>query len=169
MEMQTSIVVTATAYQMACHSLAQLSDYSAEEWEQLIEVASVDAVRKFTVAQITEHLEHFEKLVEDQAAEFAEVVSMSPRIDDLDKPDNWDELHEQFKAEQGNWIPIKLDPEFCLGLIGTLQLALRHPANNGPTSDLVRQFTHTLIGKLAARIPACREICMKGFDPRYDQ
>lgn len=168
-DIQGSIVVTGTAFALACHSLAQLSENTAEQWQELIEIAAIDAVRKFSPRQITAHLEDFEKQVNERDSDPIELIEADLPGSTLEKPDNWEEIKAQFEKERGTHLSAEIDLEFCLALIGHLQLALRHPANRGPTSELVRKFTHDLIEKLCAKIPACREVCMKGFDARYDQ
>ena len=61
-------------------------------------------------------------------------------------------------------------------VIGQLQLALRHPANTGPTADLARQVAQALIDEVERRaqweIPehaaALAELGRRGFDEAHD-
>jgi hypothetical protein len=59
----------------------------------------------------------------------------------------------------------------ALALVGQLQLALRHPANNGDTSILAEGFTRAMIDALAIGPDAAilRKGLEKGFDPDADQ
>ena len=45
-------------------------------------------------------------------------------------------------------ILIELDMKHTIGLVGQLQLAFRHPANNGPTRQMLEEFTRELIAQI---------------------
>jgi hypothetical protein len=56
----------------------------------------------------------------------------------------------------------------AMGLLGTLQLALRHPANRGATSTQMRLLAHTLEQWLSEFGPAIKELCQLGWNPEAD-
>ena len=66
-------------------------------------------------------------------------------------------------------IRIDFDVGSLIGLIGQLQLALRHPGNTGPTGNLTRGLVAKLIEHIRRKgFPRCAEIAELGNDPQYD-
>lgn len=65
-------------------------------------------------------------------------------------------------------IRLELDAGFAFMLIGTLQLALRHPKNTGITSETMREFKDDLIRKLANGNDDIETIIRCGDDPAFD-
>jgi len=66
-------------------------------------------------------------------------------------------------------IPVHLDIPSALSLIGNLQLALRHPANGGPSASIAREFIDGLLERMiAARLYRTAELARLGDDPAYD-
>ena len=73
--------------------------------------------------------------------------------------------------QRGNKIdfPVSLDFASALTLVSNLQLALRHPGNNGPSSQIAREFAEGLIGQMRrGGYVANAELAELGFDPAYD-
>jgi hypothetical protein len=65
---------------------------------------------------------------------------------------------------------VHLEFTAALALIGNLQLALRHPANTGPSSEVARTFIDGLIDRIRdAGFPANAEMLRLGDDPGYDE
>lgn len=52
-------------------------------------------------------------------------------------------------------------------LMAQLQLALRHPENDGPCADAARDFAVSL-QKAVAMTPTLRAVAERGWDPNYD-
>lgn len=56
----------------------------------------------------------------------------------------------------------------AISIIGNLQLALRHPANNGPSADIAKKFIERLreiISKDSAELDL---IIQAGYNPDFD-
>src|SRR4030067_2966617 len=65
-------------------------------------------------------------------------------------------------------ITLVLQRPFLLILISHLQLALRHPANNGCCSESVRQFIDAMTDEFFTWSPALLWLICRGDGPRYD-
>ena len=53
-------------------------------------------------------------------------------------------------------------------IMSHLQLALRHPENKGPTSQIARQVAERIIETLAPAGSALRTVADRGWDPHFD-
>ena len=53
-------------------------------------------------------------------------------------------------------------------MIAQLQLALRHPSNNGESADRVRSLVVDLQNQLQTRSPDLKPILDKGWHPEFD-
>lgn len=74
---------------------------------------------------------------------------------------------EQFaKAEP---ITLKLGADAGFFLLCQLQLALRHPANTGPTAQIIKNFALELQQRLVMQCPEAEEVIEKGWHPAFDQ
>lgn len=62
-------------------------------------------------------------------------------------------------------VQIEFDPGTLLGLIGTLQLALRHPAFKSRTATAMRDLVERLKGCFP---PEVRPLLDRGDDPAFD-
>ncbi len=66
--------------------------------------------------------------------------------------------------------PVYMDLVTCAAIVGHLQLALRHPGNRGPASEIARRMVSGIIERVAeAGFPANAEIMRRGSDPAHDQ
>ena len=83
-------------------------------------------------------------------------------------PDNGSELLKQFRQEfralQDDRQPVilELTKLHAWSPLSEIQLALRHPQNRGPTSDIVRKLAEALQAK-AATTPALAEVARRGW------
>ena len=82
-------------------------------------------------------------------------------------------LVRDVKAESkylGDWkIQFELDITSAMALVGNLQLALRHPLNDGPSSIVARQLIDDLRqGLLGRNLKAHAKMIELGDDPDYD-
>ncbi len=64
-------------------------------------------------------------------------------------------------------VGVQLAPAVAMALIGNLQLALRHPQNNGPAARLMRQFCGDLITELAGGDPTIELVLRSGEDRQF--
>lgn len=64
---------------------------------------------------------------------------------------------------------VKLSAKRSFGLLATLQLALRHPQNKGPTAEYIRDLAGVLEAWLGQFGPAVQQLIAMGWDARYDQ
>lgn len=66
-------------------------------------------------------------------------------------------------------VPIHLDITSLFVVIGTLQLAMRHPQfRRTPSARSVRQIIDQLISGIPENCPASRELARLGDKPEYD-
>lgn len=65
-------------------------------------------------------------------------------------------------------VKFELDMTLTVGLIGHLQLAFRHPQNNGPTRDALEKFVLELIEKIDPFKGDAYEFLMLGYNGKYD-
>ncbi len=66
-------------------------------------------------------------------------------------------------------VRLDLDELACLSLVGTLQLALRHPQfQTKPTGHFMRQLVTDLIGRIPPERPALRKLALMGFNQSFD-
>ena len=65
-------------------------------------------------------------------------------------------------------IHFELHPLMCI--VGALQLSLRHPANTGPSSRIVREVIDGIIGRLEdSGFEAIPEMMRSGDNPEFDE
>lgn len=55
-----------------------------------------------------------------------------------------------------------------LGLLGQLQLALRHPGNRGASSQHARKLAEAIETRIVEASPGLRDLCAAGWDERFD-
>ena len=76
---------------------------------------------------------------------------------------------EEARALPDFVLPVHFDLTAALAIIGNLQLALRHPANIGPSSQLLRRVIDGMIERIEkSGLPANAEIARLGDNPEYD-
>lgn len=84
------------------------------------------------------------------------------------------QLYEQFEGEfrvlceDKQPVILELTKLQAWSLLSQLQLALRHPENKGPTSDIAREIAGAIQEKIATS-PALAEVARRGWDKRYDE
>jgi hypothetical protein len=67
-------------------------------------------------------------------------------------------------------LPVHLDLHSLMCLVGALQLALRHPANTGPSSKVVRELIDAIIARVGNEgCVATAEMLRLGDHPEYDE
>lgn len=65
-------------------------------------------------------------------------------------------------------VVVELDRGTFVCLIGNLQLALRHPNNNGPSTYIVRRFIDDFIEAIAQSHPVAADALRRGDRPECD-
>lgn len=80
-------------------------------------------------------------------------------------------FQDNFKRLVARHPYLKVDVNWELGIaiLGHLQLALRHPGNDGISRQMVREFCDELIAKVEAVTPMLAALLRMGDDPQYDQ
>ena len=83
------------------------------------------------------------------------------------------DLLEQFKSEmtafcEGQPLSLMLSPIEAWALLSHVQLALRHPQNTGPTSQIARRWAETIQSRLVTG-PAMSEVARRGWEAKYDE
>jgi len=78
---------------------------------------------------------------------------------------------EQEHAKRTNFkLPVTMDLITLLSLVGNVHLALRHPKNTGPASQIAHDIVRQIIDRLRTEgFPANAEVMLLGSDPDYDQ
>ena len=71
-------------------------------------------------------------------------------------------------VDSGETIAIEFTLPQAMGLLGTLQLAMRHPKFNGPTSETMRNLANVLEAGLHNCGPATARLCELGWNPEED-
>ncbi len=64
--------------------------------------------------------------------------------------------------------PIMVSGVDMLCLLGSLQLALRHPKHTGPLSQVARVFAEELEKRIIEAAPGFKAVCAAGWNPDYD-
>lgn len=86
-------------------------------------------------------------------------------------PEELQQLKERFYADTADKMDLPFTFQFdftgILSLISQLQLALRHPANTGPTSEYARQVISQFREQIGLT-DSIKEVIDLGFDERYD-
>lgn len=66
-------------------------------------------------------------------------------------------------------LPVYMDLTNILAVVGNLQLALRHPSNTGPSSELVRKTLDLIISRVEEDgFPVHAEAMRLGANPEHD-
>jgi hypothetical protein len=75
---------------------------------------------------------------------------------------------QELASRKDERIDIVLRPPELTMLIAQLQVALRHPENQGPSADVVRRWCQEMINRLAPRPGPLREALLLGYNPMED-
>jgi hypothetical protein len=75
---------------------------------------------------------------------------------------------EEFKALKGKPFILETTALHAWLIMAQLQLALRHPQNKGPSSNMVREICNKIIEVVAPPGTALREVADRGWDTKYD-
>ena len=66
-------------------------------------------------------------------------------------------------------LPLHLDLTAALAIVGNLQLAMRHPGNDGPSREVARTLIDGIIERMeTSGFPASAALARMGDDPRRD-
>lgn len=87
---------------------------------------------------------------------------------DVIKLDLIESAKRQIAAAKGVFLTIELDAPQSVALLGQLQLALRHPNNQGPSAARMRELAQSIEGGLKVLGPAVAELCAMGWQPEHD-
>lgn len=74
------------------------------------------------------------------------------------------ELREMHR--QGIKIRLELNPAAAFAVLANLQLAARHPGNNGPSVKIARGVADRIADHFDG--PISREVIRQGWDPSFD-
>jgi hypothetical protein len=111
-------------------------------------------------------------LLQMKAAELEEsrfvIVKLSDGVTALDKDFLLNRALEEMRQSGNRTIEFKVSLQIAISLIGQIQLALRHPANTGPTRFLIEQFARDKIVEIDPQKGAIYELMMRGFDEAFD-
>lgn len=78
---------------------------------------------------------------------------------------------EDFLLKLGNCtdvIEMASTPARLYILIANIQLALRHPNNNGPSAEIAREIALNMTEAICHHVPEARESIESGWNPAYD-
>jgi len=76
--------------------------------------------------------------------------------------------NDEMLARNSTCLQLELTVLEAMTLLGQIQLALRHPANRGPSANLVRKIAQVLEEFLSKCGPATSEICRRGWVSEHD-
>lgn len=80
-----------------------------------------------------------------------------------------DRMEDEAKTLPPFRMILDLDLSGSMGLVGNLQLALRHPGNRGPIAKQMRGLIRSVIAGMRERgFAATAEACELGDDPTWD-
>jgi hypothetical protein len=65
-------------------------------------------------------------------------------------------------------ITLELDPIYLFVLVGTVQLALRHPGNRGQSSEMAREAAIAFQQRLGELDPTIAAALEQGWHPEFD-
>ncbi len=71
-------------------------------------------------------------------------------------------------AKKHGWFVWNVDFETLISIVGQVQLALRHPANIGPSATQSRRAVEKVIAMLETASPGIAKYLNMGFDPAHD-
>jgi hypothetical protein len=74
----------------------------------------------------------------------------------------------EFEALVEQEVQLNMEAATAWIIMSQLQLALRHPQNVGPTTQIIRQVIDEIIGKVCPAGSALFELAQMGFDSKYD-
>jgi hypothetical protein len=76
----------------------------------------------------------------------------------------------EMHAARGYALPVHMDLATALAVVGALQLALRHPANTGPSSEAVRGVIAAVIQRIEEDgFPSLAGLARLGDNPTFDE
>jgi hypothetical protein len=78
-------------------------------------------------------------------------------------------LKEEFDHHKESTLHLTLDPYMALALLGTVQLAARHPFFNDSERATIKRITDSLVIFLEKIGPTCGEVARMGFDRKFDR
>lgn len=79
-------------------------------------------------------------------------------------------LDEITKQQCEQEITMTLKVYEALGLLATLQLALRHPNfHRQPTAVWIKQYAEDLQKQIVSKAPKLRFLCDAGWNPKFDR
>jgi hypothetical protein len=86
------------------------------------------------------------------------------------KKDESDEMAEALLRLEFKYgvFKMELDLGTTVGLVATVQLALRHPSNRGATAGKMRDVCDSIIAALGQTEPRLAELLRRGYDPDFD-
>jgi len=65
-------------------------------------------------------------------------------------------------------VPIEIDMVTAICIIGSIQLALRHPKHNGPSAQIAHDFARDLQKIVVEKFPAAAFTLEAGWNPDFD-
>jgi hypothetical protein len=87
--------------------------------------------------------------------------------DDLYSPEFQAAFANDVRAHGQQMITLKVDFEVAFSLVAQLQVALRHPGNNGAQAIKMRLFVEALINRIAFT-PTIRRVLEAGWKREHD-
>ena len=79
---------------------------------------------------------------------------------------HFDRMVEQLRRAPGIHMQVSTQEAFIL--VSQLQLALRHPGNCGPTSDVARDIAMTLQQGIMSQVPEAKGLLERGWETAFD-
>lgn len=86
---------------------------------------------------------------------------------DVILPPDLPSSNDYYELRRQSDIQLVISPMDALCLLGTIQLALRHPKNIGPSSKVAREFAKRLEERIAIN-DRWKNLCAMGWDSQFD-
>ena len=180
-EFQRQYVMAQYCLIVAAKTLSNYTDFTTERWLQRLYTYAYNRYvdNEPTIAGILSQYYPVEMLPNDPLASELEEKSNAEKVSQelmkIVRPESEkatiSELNQLFEKLQSSDFMINLSVNLINGfvLVGQLQLALRHPANEGESSKRMKQFAQDLIDAIASEVPDARQYLEMGWHSEFDR
>lgn len=180
-EFQRQYVMTQYSLIVAAKFLSNYTDVTTERWLQRLYTYAYNKYvdNEPTIAGILSQYYPVAMLPNDPLASELEEKSKAEKVNQelmkIVRPQSEQatvgELAQLFGKLQSSDFLVKLEINLINSfvMVGQLQLALRHPANEGESSKRMKQFAQDLIDAISSQVPEARQYLEMGWHSEFDR